>query len=222
MNASQNEKSLEFLLNHPKTSHVTSDINTETIARQSYSPKKIKIFSSKYTNIEDCPQFRFSSDKEAEKLLPDIIAKNIQRLIHGDNKTDLEKQSYKKKRNMGVVFSGGPAPGGHNVIAGLYDELKRYNPDSKLYGFLLGPDGLLDGKYLEITKSLVDAHRNMGGFSMIKTGRTKIDSIQKMDQALHTCQKLNLDALVVIGGDDSNTNAAFLAQHFKSWSTKNN
>ncbi|MFA5904099.1 MAG: 6-phosphofructokinase, partial [Desulfobacula sp.] len=116
--------------------------------------------------------------------------------------------------------SGGPAPGGHNVIAGLFDEMKKYNPESRLYGFLFGPDGLLESKYVEITNSLVDAYRNMGGFSMIKTGRTKIDSKQKMEAALKTCTELALDALVVIGGDDSNTNAAFLAQYLKGHGIK--
>lgn len=206
---------LEFLLNHPKTSHATSDVNTETIARRSYSPKKIKIFSSKYTNIKDCPEFVFSKDKEAITQLPDIIENPVQRLIHGDDKSLPAKQTFKMRRNIGVVFSGGPAPGGHNVISGLYDELKKYNPESKLFGFLHGPDGLIDSKFVQVTKSLVDAYRNMGGFSMIKTGRTKIDSKEKMDASLQTCMDLELDALVVIGGDDSNTNAAFLAQHFK-------
>ncbi|MFH2092539.1 MAG: 6-phosphofructokinase [Pseudomonadota bacterium] len=211
----QNDHSLEFLLNHPKTGRVTSDVNTETTARRSYSPKKITIFSSKYTSIQECPQYHFSRDKEAAKLLPDIIDNCVQQLVHGDDKSAAAKQIYKMQRNIGVVFSGGPAPGGHNVIAGLYDELKRYNSDSRVYGFLFGPDGLLDARFVEVTQSLVDAYRNMGGFSMIKTGRTKIDSQEKMERALQTCMQLELDGLVVIGGDDSNTNAAFLAQHFK-------
>lgn len=209
-------KSLEFLLNHPKTGHATSDVNAETIARKLFSPKKIKIFASKYTSIEDLPEHKFSSDKEAQKVLPDIIDNNVQRLVSVDNKDKIDEKSFSRCRNIGVVFSGGPAPGGHNVIAGLYDEIKKYNSKSGLFGFLLGSDGLLESKYVEITKSLVDAHRNLGGFSMIKTGRGKIDSKNKMDVALKTCQKLKLDALVIIGGDDSNTNAAFLAQHFKS------
>jgi len=209
-------KSLEFLLNHPKTGHATSDVNSETIARQLFSPKKIKIFSSKYTSLEDLPEHKFSSDKEAQKVLPDIIDNNVQRLVSGDGKSKADQKSFLKCRNIGVVFSGGPAPGGHNVIAGLYDEIKKYNSKSRLLGFLMGSDGLLESKYVEITKSLVDAHRNIGGFSMIKTGRGKIDSKTKMDIALKTCLTLKLDALVIIGGDDSNTNAAFLAQHFKS------
>ncbi|MBU0463365.1 MAG: 6-phosphofructokinase [Proteobacteria bacterium] len=208
--------SLEFLLNHPKTAHVTSDVNTETIERRSFSPKKIKIFSSKYTNIKECPEYKLSNNKEATKLLPDLINNNVQRIIPGDEISEKAKKAFKKRRNIGVFFSGGPAPGGHNVIAGLYDEVKKYNSESKLIGFLSGPDGLLESKYVEITQSLVDAYRNMGGFSMIKTGRTKIDSRKKMELSLKTCKELGLDALVVIGGDDSNTNAIFLAQQFKS------
>jgi pyrophosphate--fructose-6-phosphate 1-phosphotransferase len=211
-----NSKSLEFLLNHSKTGNVTSDVNAETIERQSFSPKKIKIFSSSYTTIKECPEYKFTNNKEAQKLLPDIIHNVVQQIIPGDEKTEKGKEAFKIRRNIGVFFSGGPAPGGHNVIAGLYDEAKKVNPDSKVFGFVLGPDGLLESKYIEITQSLVDAHRNMGGFSMLKTGRTKIDSENKMELALKTCMDLELDALVVIGGDDSNTNAAFLAQKFKS------
>ncbi|MCG8640248.1 MAG: 6-phosphofructokinase [Desulfobacterales bacterium] len=212
----EKDNRLTSLLNHPKTGHVTSDVNTETIARRSYSPKKIKIFASEYTGIKNCPEYRFVCDKEAVKLLPDIAGNPVQKLVDSDDtQADADKKAYRKQQNIGVVFSGGPAPGGHNVIAGLYDEMKRYHKDSVLYGFISGPDGLLDNKYIEITRSLVDAYRNLGGFSMIKTGRTKIDSHEKMAQSLQTCLELDLDALVVIGGDDSNTNAAFLAQHFK-------
>ncbi|MCK5695350.1 MAG: 6-phosphofructokinase [Desulfobacula sp.] len=209
-------KSLEFLLNHTKTGDVASDVNAETIERRSFSPKKIKIFSSKYTSIEDCPEYKFKYDQEAQKLLPDIINNQVQRIIPGGERSQGDKQTFLMRRNIGVVFSGGPAPGGHNVIAGLYDEIKNYNCQSKVFGFLMGPDGLIESKYIEITQSLVDAYRNMGGFSMIKTGRTKIDSKNKMELSLKTCVELELDGLVVIGGDDSNTNAAFLAQRFKS------
>ncbi|MCD4677030.1 MAG: 6-phosphofructokinase [Desulfobacula sp.] len=212
----RNYKSLEFLLNHAKTGDVTSDVNAETIERRSFSPKKIKIFSSKYTNIEDCPEYKFKNDRHAQKVLPDIINNQVQRLIPGGKTSKSDKQTFSMRRNIGVVFSGGPAPGGHNVIAGLYDEVKKYNSQSRVFGFLMGSDGLIESKYVEITQSLVDAYRNMGGFSMIKTGRTKIDSKNKMELSLKTCVQLELDGLVVIGGDDSNTNAAFLAQRFKS------
>ncbi len=217
---SKNHKPLKFLLNHPKTSHVTHDVNTETIERRLFSPKKITLFSSRFTDVEDSPEYKFKHDNEALKALPDIIGNHVLKIIPGDKKSEQEKLRFLKPRNIGVVFSGGPAPGGHNVIAGIYDEAKKLNPDSRVFGFLFGPDGLLESKHVEITKSLVDAHRNIGGFTMIKTGRTKIDSQNKIDLALKTCLDLKLDALVVIGGDDSNTNAAFLAQAFKNSNIK--
>jgi pyrophosphate--fructose-6-phosphate 1-phosphotransferase len=212
----QNRKSLEFLLNHPKTGRVTSDVNAETIERRSFSPKKIKIFASKYTKIEECPEYKFSNDMEAKKNLPDIVNNNVQRIVSASNMSEEYKTAFSVPRNIGVVFSGGPAAGGHNVIAGLYDEAKKYNPKSRLYGFISGPDGLLESSYIEITRSLVDAYRNIGGFSMIKTGRTKINSKKKIQESLKICKELKLEALVIIGGDDSNTNAAILAQQFKS------
>ncbi len=213
---SSNEIDIKTLLNHAVAQEATSDVNKEVIERRAFSPKKVKLFSQGYTSLDDQPNYKFSNDKEAEKVLPDIINNNVQLIVNDSEKNKEDKEFFNKKRNIGVVFSGGPAPGGHNVIAGIFDETKRVNPDSKIFGFILGPDGILEGNYIEITSSLVDAHRNMGGFSMIKTGRTKIDSKEKMTLAKKVCQELNLDALVVIGGDDSNTNAAFLAQEFKS------
>ncbi|MFA5904206.1 MAG: phosphofructokinase, partial [Desulfobacula sp.] len=141
-----NLKSIELLLNHPKTNHVTSDVNTETIERRAFSPKKIKIFATRYTGLKDAPEFRFGTNKEAQKVLPDIINNQVQFIIPGDDKSESAKADFSKPRNIGVVFSGGPAPGGHNVIAGLFDEMKKYNPESRLYGFLFGPDGLLESK----------------------------------------------------------------------------
>ena len=189
---SEKGKSLDYLLNHPKTGHVTADVNAETLKRRSFSPRKIMTFLSRYTRLEDCLEYQFCNDKEASKTLPDIIDNTVQRLVPEDGNRESCCQAFNRQRNIGVIFSGGPAPGG-----------------------LLGPDGLLESKYLEITGSLVDAHRNMGGFSMINTGRTKIDCKHKMEFSLKTCMELDLEALVVIGGDDSNTNAAFLAQQFK-------
>jgi diphosphate-dependent phosphofructokinase len=210
------EIELDYLLNHPIAVRATSDANSETLARRLFSPKKIQIFTKEYSLLEEQVQYRFTNDAEAQKVLPDIIHNNVQKIVHNERLSKAQKNNFSKKRNIGLVFSGGPAPGGHNVIAGLYDEVKRYNPASKVFGFLMGTDGLIDSRYMEITRELVDAHRNMGGFSMIKTGRTKIDSKKKMDASLQTCKNLGLDALVVIGGDDSNTNAAFLAQHYKA------
>ncbi len=121
-------------------------------------------------------------------------------------------------RNVGVILSGGQAPGGHNVIAGLYDALKNANSENKLYGFLGGPSGIIDGKYVEFTDEFIDAYRNTGGFDIIGSGRTKLETEEQFQKSLAVCQKLNISAVVIIGGDDSNTNAALLAE----WFVKNN
>jgi len=115
---------------------------------------------------------------------------------------------------VGFVLSGGPASGGHNVISGLYDHLLERNMDSKVFGFIDGPSGICTGTYIEVTAELVDAFRNQGGFHMVGSGRTKIHSPEQFAQARATAEKLQLDGLVVIGGDDSNTNAMLLAEDF--------
>ena len=115
-------------------------------------------------------------------------------------------------RNVGVILSGGQAPGGHNVIAGLYDALKQANSANKLYGFLGGPSGIIEGKYVEFTDSFIDEYRNTGGFDIIGSGRTKLETEEQFKSSLEVCKKLNLSAVVIIGGDDSNTNAALLAE----------
>lgn len=123
------------------------------------------------------------------------------------------EKSY-KTRNVGVILSGGQAPGGHNVIAGLYDALKQANPENKLYGFLGGPAGIIDGKYVEMTDSFIDEYRNTGGFDIIGSGRTKLETEEQFQKSLEVCKSLNISAIVIIGGDDSNTNAALLAEWF--------
>ncbi len=128
-------------------------------------------------------------------------------LVKRASSSKREKLSLK----VGVVFSGGQAPGGHNVIAGLLDSLQG----SELIGFLGGPSGILSGKYKTLTKNEVDAFRNTGGFDLLGSGRTKIETEEQFEQALQVCNKIKLDGLVVIGGDDSNTNAALLAEYFK-------
>lgn len=117
-------------------------------------------------------------------------------------------------RNVGVILSGGQAPGGHNVIAGLYDALKQANSANKLYGFLGGPSGIIDGKYVEFDDKFIDAYRNTGGFDIIGSGRTKLETEEQFEKSLAVCKKLNISAVVIIGGDDSNTNAALLAEWF--------
>ena len=121
-------------------------------------------------------------------------------------------------RNVGVILSGGQAPGGHNVIAGLYDALKQANSSNKLYGFLGGPSGIIDGKYVEFTDEFIDRYRNTGGFDIIGSGRTKLETEEQFQKSWEVCKKLNISAVVIIGGDDSNTNAAMLAE----WFVKNN
>ena len=121
-------------------------------------------------------------------------------------------------RHVGVILSGGQAPGGHNVIAGLYDALKQANSSNKLYGFLGGPSGIIDGKYIEFTDEFMDKYRNTGGFDIIGSGRTKLETEEQFQKSLAVCKNLGISAVVIIGGDDSNTNAALLAE----WFVKNN
>lgn len=116
--------------------------------------------------------------------------------------------------NIGVILSGGQAPGGHNVICGLFDELKKQNPASKLYGFLMGPGGLVDHKYKELTADIIDQYRNTGGFDMIGSGRTKLETPEQFESGLQIIKQLGINALVIIGGDDSNTNACVLAEYY--------
>ena len=117
-------------------------------------------------------------------------------------------------RNVGVILSGGQAPGGHNVIAGLYDALKQANSNNNLYGFLGGPSGIIEGKYVEFNDEFINDYRNTGGFDIIGSGRTKLETEEQFKSALEVCKKLNISAVVIIGGDDSNTNAALLAEWF--------
>ncbi|PKL92835.1 MAG: diphosphate--fructose-6-phosphate 1-phosphotransferase [Candidatus Goldiibacteriota bacterium HGW-Goldbacteria-1] len=151
------------------------------------------------------------SDKETVKNLFDhVYGGPIVTFGKGANKT-VRKSAVK----IGVVLSGGQAPGGHNVIAGLFDGLKKANKSNRLIGFLGGPSGLIENKFMEITSSLMDNYRNTGGFDMIQSGRTKIETPEQFEATKNGLLKNKIDALVVVGGDDSNTNAALLAEYFK-------
>jgi len=123
------------------------------------------------------------------------------------------------KRNVGVILSGGQAPGGHNVIAGLYDALKAANSENELYGFLGGPSGIVDAKYVKFDDEFIDRYRNTGGFDIIGSGRTKLETEEQFEKTLATCKSLNISAIVIIGGDDSNTNACMLAEWLKAKNT---
>ena len=130
------------------------------------------------------------------------------------NFSSSDKEEQKPVKNIGVILSGGQAPGGHNVIAGLFDAMKQANPENKLYGFLGGPSGIIDGKYIELTSEIIDNYRNTGGFDIIGSGRTKLETEDQFKKAWNVCQNLNITGIVIIGGDDSNTNAALLAEWF--------
>lgn len=115
---------------------------------------------------------------------------------------------------VGVVFSGGQAPGGHNVVAALWDGLQQLHPESRLWGFLEGPSGIIEGKFKELSEEEIAPFRNQGGFDLLGSGRTKIETEEQLEKALQAVEHLNLNGLVVVGGDDSNTNAALLAEYF--------
>lgn len=131
-------------------------------------------------------------------------------------------EANKKVIKMAVVLSGGQAPGGHNVIAGILDGLKKANAKNKLYGFLGGPSGILENKFVEITPKLMADYRNTGGFDLIQSGRTKIETPEQLKTAKENILKNKFNALVIIGGDDSNTNAAVIAEYFKQEGVKVN
>ncbi len=204
--------SIEQILNHTDVQAAIADTNQEQKERLHYKPPVCNVFTNPYTMLKEVDCYRFEIDKETEKQLPSLIRNRVQ-TVHGiASPDDKFIERYCKPRRIGIVFSGGPAPGGHNVIAGLFDAAKKTNPQSTIYGFLLGPDGIIENEAVELTEELVNQYRNLGGFTMIKTGRTKIDTQHKMALSRQTCKNLGLDALVIVGGDDSNTNAAFLAQ----------
>lgn len=208
----QKHLDIDTLIQQPEIQRVTSSVSESAKARIAYRPGICSAFDTKMTRISEVDAYRFDIDPEAKRQLPDIINNKVQTITPLDDPGSSAAEAFQRPHKIGIVFSGGPAPGGHNVIAGLYDAAKRANPDSRILGFLVGPDGIIENEHIELYDDLVDAYRNLGGFTMIKTGRTKIDSEKKMALAKETILALGLDALVVVGGDDSNTNAAFLAQ----------
>ncbi|MFO7559116.1 MAG: 6-phosphofructokinase [Desulfobacterales bacterium] len=207
---------IDELLSHPEIQKATSKVNQELLERREYNPPVCDVFKKPYTDLQDMDEYCFEIDRETKKQLSGIIGNKVQAIRSTDSPSESMKERYLKPRRIGIVFSGGPAPGGHNVISGLFDAAKKANPENKIFGFILGPDGIIENEFMELTQDIVDRYRNLGGFTMIKTGRTKIDTQEKMLLSKQTCKKLKLDALVIVGGDDSNTNAAFLAQEMKN------
>ncbi|MGL5620663.1 MAG: diphosphate--fructose-6-phosphate 1-phosphotransferase [Tannerellaceae bacterium] len=178
------------------------------IARAAYAPKVPKALHGAVVAKNGAATQSVADQAEIEKLFPNTYGMPIISFEEaGENK---EYPAI----NAGVILSGGQAPGGHNVIAGLFDGLKALNKDSKLYGFLMGPGGLVDHKYMELTADIIDEYRNTGGFDIIGSGRTKLETTEQYDKGLEILKQLNISALVIIGGDDSNTNACVLAEYY--------
>ena len=185
------------------------------IERLKYQPKLPHTLANGINHLiaqEGCATEAVANKDEIKNLFKNTYGKPT---ITFQTSTDSNTSS---KRNVGVILSGGQAPGGHNVIAGLYDALKQANPNNKLYGFLGGPSGIIDGKYVEFNDEFINDYRNTGGFDIIGSGRTKLETEDQFQNALEVCKKLEISAIVIIGGDDSNTNAALLAE----WFVKNN
>jgi len=178
------------------------------IARAAYQPKLPKGLRGNVSIKEGAPTQSVGDQEEIKRLFPNTYGMPLVEFVPSD-----EKKTY-EPTNIGVILSGGQAPGGHNVICGLYDELKKQNPASKLYGFLMGPGGLVDHKYIEITESIINEYRNTGGFDMIGSGRTKLEEESQFEAGLTILKKLGIKAVVIIGGDDSNTNACVLAEYY--------
>ena len=179
------------------------------LARASYQPKLPQVLRSA-VKIEEGALTQSAADQEAIKeLFPNTYGMPMLKFVPAD-------KVESKPLNVGVILSGGQAPGGHNVISGLFDGLKMLNPASRLYGFLMGPDGLVKHNYRELTAEVVDEYRNTGGFDMIGSGRTKLETKEQFDKGLEILKKLEINALVIIGGDDSNTNACVLAEYYAS------
>jgi pyrophosphate--fructose-6-phosphate 1-phosphotransferase len=177
-------------------------------ARAAYQPKLPYALTGAVVAKEGKPTNSVANQEEIKALFPNT---------YGLPELTFEKTNPTvcKPINVGVILSGGQAPGGHNVICGLFDGLKKINKASRLYGFLMGPGGFVDHQYMELTSDIIDDYRNTGGFDIIGSGRTKLEKEEQFDKGLQILKKLDITALVIIGGDDSNTNAAVLAEYYK-------
>ena len=175
--------------------------------RAAYKPKLPKALQGAVKVVEGAPTQSVDNQEEIKKLFPNTYGMPLVEFVTAEN-------ALQKEMNVGVILSGGQAPGGHNVISGLFDEIKKLNPNNRLYGFLMGPSGLVDHKYIEITEELIADYRNTGGFDLIGSGRTKLEKVEQFEKGLEVIRELNIKAVVIIGGDDSNTNACVLAEYY--------
>ena len=177
------------------------------IARAAYQPKLPKALQGAVKVKEGEPTQSVADQEEIKKLFPNTYGMPI---VEFEPATEANNT----KLNVGIILSGGQAPGGHNVITGLFDQIKKLNPENRLYGFILGPGGLVDHNYMELTKDIIDEYRNTGGFDMIGSGRTKLEKVDQFEKGLEIIRELDIKAIVIIGGDDSNTNACVLAEYY--------
>ena len=176
-------------------------------ARAAYQPKLPKALQGAVKVKEGQPTQSVGDQEEIKKLFPNTYGMPV---VEFEPATEANT----KKMNVGVILSGGQAPGGHNVITGLFDQVKKLNPENRLFGFILGPGGLVDHDYMELTADIIDEYRNTGGFDMIGSGRTKLEKVDQFEKGLEIIRKLDIKAIVIIGGDDSNTNACVLAEYY--------
>ncbi len=175
--------------------------------RAAYQPKLPIALKGAVEVKEGAPTQSVADQDDIKKLFPNTYGMPLVEFVPGDKPVACAL-------NVGIILSGGQAPGGHNVISGLFDAVKKLNPENRLYGFLMGPGGLVDHNYVEITPEFVDEYRNTGGFDMIGSGRTKLEEVDQFEKGLEILRKLDIKALVIIGGDDSNTNACVLAEYY--------
>ena len=175
--------------------------------RAGYQPKLPKALQGAVKVQEGAPTQSVDNQEDIKKLFPNTYGMPLVEFVPADSANNA-------KINVGIILSGGQAPGGHNVISGLFDEVKKLNPENRLYGFLMGPGGLVDHNYIEITAENLQAYRNTGGFDMIGSGRTKLEKEEQFEKGLEILRKLDIKAVVIIGGDDSNTNACVLAEYY--------
>ena len=176
-------------------------------ARAAYQPKLPKALQGAVKVQEGAPTQSVDNQEEIKALFPNTYGMPLVEFVPGETENA-------KEMNVGIILSGGQAPGGHNVISGLFDQVKKLNPNNKLYGFLMGPGGLVDHDYVEITEELLKDYRNTGGFDLIGSGRTKLEKEEQFEKGLEIICQLNINAIVIIGGDDSNTNACVLAEYY--------
>ncbi len=181
------------------------------IARASYAPKVPQVLKGNITLKEGLATQSVKDQEEIKSLFP--YTYGLPEISFQSSDTNSKSS---KPINAGVILSGGQAPGGHNVIAGIFDGIKRLHPDSRLYGFIMGASGLVDHNYKELTGEIIDEYRNTGGFDIIGSGRTKLETKEQFDKGLEILKELDITALIIIGGDDSNTNACVLAEYYRA------